>query len=212
MTPDNTGSPPPLISDGRLISLSDGVFAFAMTLMVITLDVPRPDAVTIDELPRTVQKQWPEFFSYLVTFWVIATFWFVHRRLFREIINEDTVVGWLSILFLFCIVFLPYPSDMMGNFPESQFALVFYAGTMAATSFVLSALSEYSRSRGLFMKDLPTNVYREGRFRSVLVAGVMLVSIGISFYSLDAARFSWLLILVGEAAIRRSSHKSFSLR
>lgn len=208
MTSDSSNTPPPPISDGRLISLSDGVFAFAMTLMVITLDVPRPDTVTTAELPRTVQRQWPEFFSYLVTFWVIATLWFVHRRLFREITSEDTALGWLNIAFLFCIVFLPYPSDMMGDFADSRFALIFYAGTMVVTSFILSALSEYSRWRGLFMKDLPPNVYREGRFRSVLVAGVMLISIGISFYSINAARFSWLLILVGEVVIRRSSHHS----
>jgi uncharacterized membrane protein len=109
MTADSPNQDPNPISDGRLISLSDGVFAFAMTLMVITLDVPKPETVSTADLPRAVQQQWPEFLSYGLTFWIIATYWFVHRRFFRQITGEDNAVGWINMLFLFSIVFLPYP-------------------------------------------------------------------------------------------------------
>jgi uncharacterized membrane protein len=205
MTADSSNqSPPPPISDGRLISLSDGVFAFAMTLMVITLDVPKPDSVTTAELPRAVQKQWPEFFGYFLTFWIIATYWFVHRRFFRQIVSEDAVVGWLNIAFLFCIVFLPYPTDMMGDFNQSQFALVFYATTMIVSSAVLSVLWEYSRARGLIVKDLAVREHFSARLRSALIPSVMLLSIALSFISLPAARTSWSLILIGEIVLKRS--------
>lgn len=205
MTADSSdASPPPPIADGRLVSLSDGVFAFAMTLMVITLDVPKPDSVTTADLPRTVQRQWPEFLSYFLSFWIIVTYWFVHRRMFRQITSEDAMLGWLNIFFLFCIVFLPYPTDMMGDFYSSQFALIFYAVTMIVTSVSISLLWEYSRARGLTIKNVPERMHASAKFRGVLIPGVMLLSIGLSFFSLAAARFSWVLILVGEFALRHT--------
>ncbi|MGD9891559.1 MAG: TMEM175 family protein [Dehalococcoidia bacterium] len=199
--PSNQSGPTP-ISDGRLISLSDGVFAFAMTLMVITLDVPKPDSVTTAELPRAVQRQWPEFLGYGLTFWIIATFWFVHRRFFRQIVAEDVAVGWLNIAFLFCIVFLPYPTDMMGDFEQSRFALIFYATTMIVTSAILSVLWEYSRRRGLMAKSVVEREHFSARLRSALIPSVMLLSIALSFFSLAAARISWTLILVGEIVLK----------
>jgi uncharacterized membrane protein len=206
MTADpSNSSPPSPASDGRLISLSDGVFAFAMTLMVITLDVPKPESVSTADLPGTVQKQWPEFLSYGLTFWIIATYWFVHRRFFRQITGEDGAVGWINMLFLFSIVFLPYPCDMMGDFSDSRFALIFYATSMIVTSLVLTVLWEYSRRRGLMDKDVAEREHIGARVRGALIPGVMLLSIALSFFSLTAARFSWTLILVGEIVLRRSS-------
>jgi uncharacterized membrane protein len=203
MTADSPNQDPNPISDGRLISLSDGVFAFAMTLMVITLDVPKPESVSTAELPRAVQQQAPEFFSYGLTFWIIATYWFVHRRFFRQITGEDNAVGWINMLFLFSIVFLPYPCDMMGDFNDSQFALVFYAATMVATSLILSGLWQYSRAHGLMAKDVAEREHFTAKVRGALIPGVMLLSIGLSFFSLTAARISWSLILIGEIVLRR---------
>src|SRR5262245_17990493 len=110
---DERSVPEPPASDGRVLALSDGVFAFALTLMIVTLDVPKPDDVPAADLVRTVKDQGPAFFSYTVSFWVIGLFWFAHRRMYHRVVADDAGADWLNIAFLFSIAFLPYPTDMV---------------------------------------------------------------------------------------------------
>jgi uncharacterized membrane protein len=184
------------------------VFAFALTLMVVTLDVPQPHEVTDAALPRTVRGQWPEFLSYGISFLVIGIFWFAHRRLFRQIVADDTISGWLNVLFLFCIAFLPYPTDMQGNFPDSRFALNFYNVWTVITSLALFVLWEYVRRYPrLTGGQVPPSPLGHEVLRESLIAGPFLLSILVSFVSVDAARYCWFLLLPGHLYRRREEKR-----
>jgi uncharacterized membrane protein len=118
----------------RLIALSDGVFAFSMTLMVLTIDVPKLENVAAADMPRAVLDQWPELFSYAISFLVVGLFWLEHHRLFRYIRRHDAELIWLNICFLLCVSFLPFPTDLAGEYADQPFAVAFYATSMALTS------------------------------------------------------------------------------
>ncbi len=198
-------SPPPA-SDGRVISLSDGVFAFALTLMVLTLAVPTPTTVPTAELPAAVRKQAHEFLSYSISFWVVVTFGFAHRRLFRLVVADDGPSGWLNVLFLFTVTFLPYPTDMTGNYSQSRFAPIFYDGSMLAVSLTLAALSEYVTGHPqLTGGALPPALRRYQRLRVATTAGPFLLSLVIAStpLGLTAARACWLLVALGHLSVRR---------
>ena len=73
----------------RLISLSDGVFAFAMTLLIVSVDVPRSDAEARDHLYRHILDLWPQILSYVIGFLVIGSLWSSHRRVFSRVRDYD---------------------------------------------------------------------------------------------------------------------------
>ena len=84
----------------RISGLSDSVFAFAMTLMVLQFDTPSPETVAAGRLARDVIRQWQSLLAYVITFLVVASFWVAHHRTFRYIRSSDAAVVWLNILFL----------------------------------------------------------------------------------------------------------------
>jgi uncharacterized membrane protein len=201
---DAPATPQAPASDGRVLSLSDGVFAFSLTLMVITLDVPQPSTTPTTELPEKVLSQWPEFIGYTTSFWVTGVYWFVHRALFRRVVADDGVSGWLNLVFLFFVAFLPFPTDMMGNYQDSRFALIFYSSAMVALSLTLFVLWEYIRYRPrLTGGTVSTTTWRHELLRELATAGPFALSIIVSFYSVTLARFCWLLIFPGHMLVPR---------
>src|SRR5581483_2286366 len=97
------GDPP-----DRLISLSDGIFAFAMTLLAINVELPTFTAnSTVDEVTQHVVALLPQFFIFATSFLLVALYWTVHRRTFRYIVRSDTTLTWLNILQLLFVAFLP---------------------------------------------------------------------------------------------------------
>jgi uncharacterized membrane protein len=76
---------------------------------------------------------------------VLGLFWVIHHRLFRLIIRSDFTLLWLNLLLLMCIAFLPFPTELMAEYPQHQFSIVFYASSMAVTGLVLAALWFYTR-------------------------------------------------------------------
>lgn len=108
--------------NGRILSLSDSVFAFAMTLMVLQFNTPDPDRVRSGALRGFIVEQWPSLISYGVTFLIVANFWVIHHRTFRYIRAHDTALVWINILFLLCISFLPFPTEVMGEYDRAPFA------------------------------------------------------------------------------------------
>jgi uncharacterized membrane protein len=178
----------------RIIGLSDGIFAFAMTLMVLTVDVPKPEAVPPAELPGAVVDQWPQFIGYVISFLVVGIFWMEHHRLFRCIRKQDTGLMWLNTCFLLCIAALPFVTDLVGEYDDHPFAVVLYAGSMVVTSLMLHVVWRYAshRHRLLHPSVHPQHVsYLSAR--SLVVPLVFLASIALSSVSLQAAKLSWAL-------------------
>jgi len=190
--------------ESRALSLSDGVFAFSMTLMVLTLSQPEPGRVATDDLARAVLDQVPSLVSYFFSFIVIAFFWQAHRRVFRYVTHHDTFVEWLNVLFLFSVSFLPYPTDIAGDYNDQRFSVVFYGASIWLTSTLLSLLWWYvSKDRRFLHARVPVQLINYQQARGLIIPFVALLSIGVSFASLNAAWLCWLLVPVGQIAVRQ---------
>jgi uncharacterized membrane protein len=126
----------------RLIAFSDGVFAIAITLLALNVRLPAlAGPVDNTTLWRAVRDLWPHIFSFAVSFAVIGTYWMAHRRIFGQIPRGDEGLAWLNLLFLFCIAFLPFASDVIGDHGDLSVAAILYAVCVAATGFTLWLVS-----------------------------------------------------------------------
>src|SRR5262249_54893666 len=154
----------------------DGVFAIAMTLMVLQLEVPNLPPEQGSELPRHVLALWPHFLAYVLSFLVVGTLWGAHHRVFSHVGACDGTTLSLNLLFLLCVSFLPFPTGLVGKYSEQRFAVIFYAVAMSITSLMLTCLLWHvSRSPGLLRHDRDPRWVRGFCLRKLSVPLVFLV-------------------------------------
>jgi uncharacterized membrane protein len=105
----------------RIVNLSDGVFAIALTLLVLDIRVPNiPEKLVAAELPAALLSLWPKYLSYFLSFVAIAVFWSMHYSIFRPIRSYDRVLLYLNFLFLMLVAFLPFPTSLLGEYGDHQ--------------------------------------------------------------------------------------------
>lgn len=188
----------------RLISLSDGVFAFALTLLVINLKLPDAATVARVGLARAVLEQSQALLTWLLSFFIIGLYWLGHHRIFVSLKGHDRRLMLLNLLFLLCISFIWYPTALLGTYGSTQFAVVFYDGSLILTSLVLMAVWAYAaHDPRLFDRDASASSYREGQLRTFGTVGVGLLSIAVSFVSVGWAERCWLLVAVHRVGVGR---------
>jgi uncharacterized membrane protein len=178
----------------RLLALSDGVFAFAVTLLVLDLAVPvlSPGASSAD-LWQALSKEYVNFLSYLTSFVIAGVWWNAHNRNFSRIRNCDSTLRWLNLLFLLWIALLPFFTKILDQYNTLQIAVVLYATDQAAAGVFMGLSWWYaSKNHRLVDKDL-----KESEIRSRLVINAVaplffIVSMGISFINPVIATYSWL--------------------
>lgn len=178
----------------RLITFTDGVFAIAITLLILDIQVPVVDEANgAPELARAVRDLGPSVFAYVLSFLVIGLYWQVHRRVFARIVRADTVLTWLNLVYLLFIGFLPFPTAMRGDYPDSRFSFVVYAGVQVAIGLLSSAMWSYaSHGRRLIRPDITAQEIRSGLVNGLIPPLVFLVSIGVAFISVDWAPLVWI--------------------
>ena len=187
----------------RLSSFSDGVFAIAITLLVLGIDFPEPHAVPPDSVRRWVLGQGPEVLSYVVSFLVVGNYWVVHHRVFRSVRRYDRGLLWLNLLFLMCVVFIPFPTAVLGDY-GGPFAVVLYALTLSLTWLVLAALWWHvAHDRRLVHDGTDPDEVRHATFLFVGLSLVFLASAGIALVDARLATLSWLSLLFFDGALRR---------
>jgi uncharacterized membrane protein len=137
----------------RLEALSDGVFAIAMTLLVLEIKVPELDRhVDAATLWRAVRGLWPLFFSFLVTFMLTSLFWFWHHVSLHCIRRVDGVIVWINLVFLMFVSLAPFSTAMLGSFTLRQpVSLAFYFGNQLALGLALNAYWIYAKRQGLLV-------------------------------------------------------------
>src|SRR5215471_15789713 len=106
---------------GRLEAFSDGVFAVAITLLVLTIKIPGID-MPASHLPNDAQlwpmvlNEWPMLAAYITSFATIGVMWINHHRLFTHIKRTNTILMLLNLLLLLVIVFIPFPTALVAEY------------------------------------------------------------------------------------------------
>ncbi len=190
---------------GRIVNFSDGVFAIVITLLILTIQAPEiPAASAAQELPSRLLALAPKFLSYVISFLVVATYWMAHHSVFEPIRGYDRTLLWLNFLFLMTISFLPFPTSLLGEYGEHQLTVVIYAANVSMASLLLASISWYATSgRRLTDPDLDERSLRHHFIQGLAVPVVFLLSIAVSFFSVQAAMYSWLLLLITDPLLRR---------
>ena len=136
------------MSKNRLEAFSDGVFAVAITLLVIEIAVP-----TGDDLWHELKEEWPSFAAFFVSFWVIGIIWVNHHGLLDHVKRADRGVLYLNLLVLMTVVFLPFATALLAEHLKSgadeEVAAAVYSGAFARNgSLVGRALDLHHTSPG----------------------------------------------------------------
>jgi uncharacterized membrane protein len=177
---------------GRILALSDGVFAIAITLLIISIAVP---ATTTDaDLPKALLGLWPRYLAYFLSFLVIARFWVAHRLAFQLIARYDGALIWLNLLLLMVVAFLPFPTAVVGEHAGSPAAAVLYAMSVLLVSAASAAYWWYASGRGRLLRpDVGRSQVRALRARSLSGPVIFTLSVPIALFAPYAAEVLWIL-------------------
>ncbi len=136
----------------RLEAFSDGVFAVAITLLVLNIKIPGSDSppnqlVGDNDLLKTLVSEWPMFAAYVTSFTTIGIMWLNHHRIFVHIKRTNTMLILLNLLLLLIIVFIPVPTALLANYlgyPALHVASIIYSGTFFIMACCFNILWRYA--------------------------------------------------------------------
>jgi len=168
----------------RIEAFSDGIFAFAITLLVLELKVPHglPGG---ERLLEELLKEWPSYFGYLTSFFTIGIMWVNHHRMFSLIRKSDDGLMLANLAFLLGITFVPFPTAVLAEYfdtPACRIAAAFYTGTYFFMALLFNLLWRYATRSGRLLGpqadraqvDAITRAYS---FGPLMYAGMFAVSL-----------------------------------
>lgn len=190
-----------LPSVGRLLSLTDGVVAIAITLIIFQLKVPSLPAGEADSpahLAHALGQLGPEVVTYIVAFYVIAQFWLAHHRVFRLVRGHDEGLSWVNFAFLLTITAMPFTANLIGVYGGNPVAIDVFGFNLILASLATSAVVLYGRRRHLMVPDVRRGELAAGTRRSLAVLAVVGTSMAVAWVSTTSAKYLWFgLVLVG---------------
>jgi uncharacterized membrane protein len=178
------------ISKSRIETLTDGVFAIVMTLLVLEIAVPQltHSEATAVELLRQLLELWPVILSYTISFIILGFFWINHHDQFHYIKKANHVFVWITIFYLMFIAFIPFSTALLGEYTDQQISVVIYginitvAGIWARVQWWYAA-----KDHRLIDPDLDPIFIKIMSRRGTIGIVIYLIAAAISFVSITAS-------------------------
>jgi uncharacterized membrane protein len=193
--PEEIPNPGEGIGKSRLESLSDGIFAFAMTLMVISLTVPEiPYNEAPALLPGIIAGMHAQFLIFIIAFFVISTYWLSHHQILRSVRFVNDRLIWINIVFLFFIVLIPFTTATSGDYPNVLEAVILFHVNILIASLMLTLLWWYISRHFDALNPGGKNPGGRGREKALVIPIVTLLAIGVSFFDTGGSMWCYMLI------------------
>ena len=178
----------------RLEAFSDGVFAVAITLLVLNIKVPGIDSPTgplsEDGLWGAIRDEWPTLVGYVTSFFTVGIMWLNHHRLFSHIRRINTPLVMLNLVLMVIIVFVPVPTALLVEYiqrPNQHAAAIIYSGVFVVLACVYNLLWRYAahkrRLLGNHVSDADVDAINK---QYLLGPGLYLLNFVISWFSTPA--------------------------
>jgi uncharacterized membrane protein len=194
-----TEAPPPTYSResiefGRVLAFSDGLFAIAMTLLVVGIAVPTlTDGDSVGELADEIGDLSGSFISFFISFAVIGRYWVAHHQFFSLLGRIDQGLIGTNLIYLAFIAFLPFPTALLGQYFENPLSVAIYAGAVAIVSGMEVVQFRHAYRHGLLTRPLTPEVFRWGVLMSLSPVIFFAASIPVAFLNTIVAVATWFL-------------------
>ncbi|MGH2967413.1 MAG: TMEM175 family protein [Solirubrobacterales bacterium] len=178
----------------RVLAFSDGVFAIAMTLLVVGIAVPElkhVDKDSVHNLANALDDLVPNFVSFFISFAVIGRYWAAHHEFVGLLARIDTRLIASNLVYLAFIAFLPFPTALLGTLFENPLSVALYAVMVAIISGLEVVQFRGAQRRGLMGQKIPEDVYRWGVIQSLSPVIFFLISVPVAFVSTTLAVVLW---------------------
>jgi TMEM175 potassium channel family protein len=187
MEPASAAPTPPLAynqianrSLDRIGALSDGLFAIAMTLIVLEIRVPEPAGIATDgDLLQALLPLGPRFLTYLLSFLTLGIFWNGQQTQLSYFARGNRDLAWLSLLFLAIVALFPFTTSLLAEFVTFRLALTFYWLDIFLCGLALLVIWTYAERAGLVRDDVKPEVGRAIRRRILVAQALYGIGMGI---------------------------------
>jgi uncharacterized membrane protein len=189
----------------RVVFFSDAVFAIAITLLVLEIQLPDlPPHASADAILAALSDTMPRIFAWVLSFATIGLYWLAHWRKYRHIERVDDRLAALNLVLLGCIAFVPFPTALIGQHGDQWPSVVLYAVTLSVAGLLGTAGWAYAWRARLVRPDVTFRDLRLAALRGVAVPVVMLTSLVIlPIIGPAVVELTWLLIFPVQLALNR---------
>jgi uncharacterized membrane protein len=191
----------------HIISFGDAIFAFSITFMAISIQIPDlpanlSEAQVIDRLLGPSSH----FEIYVISFFVIGIYWISYHQIFNHISDSRGIMVWLNLSFLFFITLISFAVDLQVEYGFYYIVFALYALVLALAGLLLMLIWLHARKNGLIDKTVKTIEIQNISLQSILTPAVFMISILISIVNIQIAYYFWLIIIPAKIII----HKRYS--
>jgi uncharacterized membrane protein len=200
----NTGREGFIFSKGRLESLTDGVFAVIMTILVFNVSVPElilaaEGEYATERLSSRLLDLWPDIIAYIVSFATLGVYWVAHHRIFRWIVNIDRPLLWMNISFLVTIGLLPFSTVLLAQYRDQQISIFIYSSNAILAGVILYFVYRYAKGHLELVDKTVHDLIKNRSGRRILITILTYsVTISFSFIYLPVSLFLLLIVLLPE--------------
>jgi uncharacterized membrane protein len=192
------------LGKARIQSLSDAVFAVAMTLVILQVKVPEVSGpAASSELLAKVGEMWPAFLVFLVTFLLAGAFWYLQHLTFHFIRQTNHILIWLNLIFLMFVGVLPLSSAMLGRFPDQPVSHFFFFGNLLALGLMLNWHWYYAVRHYMVDPELDVEVTHRVSSRLRILPSACALALPLAIIRTDLSFFAFFWVLLMEPLIER---------
>jgi uncharacterized membrane protein len=197
-----------LLSKGRMEALTDGIFAIAMTLLVLELKIPDlPKSAATGELLHRIGEETPAFFSFLVSFLYCGLLWLMHHLAMHFIRHLQLALVWLNLLFLMSVAVMPFSCALLGHFLRNRAAEEIYFGNTLVAAGLLALQWLVAKQRNLINEDDARASVLMGQRVMFLPLALGAAMVG-SYFSFEAGSYAMLFALLGMRVWQKKWHRN----
>lgn len=132
-----------LTSKNRLEAFSDGMFAIALTILILELKVPHLEDASLNSFLMAMQEMLPKFLSLIFSFFIMAIFWVNHHHIVHQLTKVDSKLLWYNNIFLFFTCLFPFLTAFVGDYPLNPYVVALYPINMALAGQAINSLWKY---------------------------------------------------------------------
>ncbi len=191
-------------SKNRIEALTDGIFAIAMTILVLNIDVSKiSEMVSRGGLDSALWEMFPIFYSYFLGFFLLAILWLSQNKQYLHVKKVDANYLWINLLGLMLISLIPFSTSLISEYGDELVAAIFFHANLMLAGLVYAWSWVYiSGKKELQVEKISPNLYKNALYRNLLLPVVAMIAIGLVFLSPDWSSIMYLLIPVAKRYIK----------